>query len=127
MVDKVEAMQLTDQGREFAKMIDAHLAWKAKIRSFVSGIDVGVSYEVATDHTACILGKWLCGDGSEFKHLPLMQELEVEHAKMHLAIKQVMDAKKIDDVQAIEQGLSSVDVQSGKVVSLLETLALDLT
>ena len=123
LIDRVEHMQSSAEGRQFGKMIEAHLAWKAKIRSFVNDIDVGVSYEVATDHTACILGKWLYAEGVEFMHLDLMKQLEVEHAEMHLGIKHVMDAKEIEDSEAIEAGLQKVDEQSDKVVSLLEDLS----
>jgi len=107
---------------QFEKMIEAHLAWKGKIRAYVEGVDIGVTYEVATDHTACILGKWYYSDGKNFMHLPLMSQLGDEHMQMHQGIKTVMDAKSVNDVDSVEQGLAAVDRQSEKVVEILYQL-----
>ncbi|MDX1352193.1 MAG: methyl-accepting chemotaxis protein, partial [Thiomicrorhabdus sp.] len=104
---------------QFEKMIEAHLAWKGKIRAFVEGVDIGVSYEVATDHTACVLGKWYYSDGQAFMHMPQMVQLGDEHMQMHQGIKAVMDAKSVDDVDSVEAGLAKIDQQSEKVVELL--------
>lgn len=122
LIARMARLQSSEIGQQFEKMIAAHLAWKAKIRAFVEGVDIGVSYEVATDHTSCILGKWYYSDGQEHMHLPLMQTLGKEHEEMHQGIKKVMDAKKLDDTEMVEAGLSMVDKQSEKVVSLLNQL-----
>lgn len=107
------------EGSQFEKMIEAHTAWKAKIRAFVEGVDIGVSYEAATDHTACVLGKWYYGDGQQFMHLPLMNTLGDEHMEMHQAIKRVMDAKGLEDCETVSKELEIVDRQSEKVVDIL--------
>jgi len=112
----------SETASQFEKMIEAHMAWKGKIRAFVEGVDIGVGYDVATDHTACILGKWYYSDGQAFMHLPLMTQLGDEHMQMHQGIKTVMDAKSIDDVDLVEKGLAAVDQQSEKVVALLNQL-----
>ncbi|WP_040728008.1 methyl-accepting chemotaxis protein [Thiomicrorhabdus sp. Kp2] len=104
---------------QFEKMIEAHLAWKGKIRAYVEGVDIGVTYESATDHTACILGKWYYSDGQAFMHIPQMVQLGDEHMQMHQGIKTVMDAKSINDIDTVEAGLAEIDVQSEKVVELL--------
>ncbi|WP_238843418.1 methyl-accepting chemotaxis protein [Thiomicrorhabdus xiamenensis] len=109
-------------GEQFEKMVEAHLAWKAKIRAFVDGENIGVSYDAATDHTACVLGKWYYGEGQALMHLPLMKDLGEEHMQMHQAIKRVMDAKSIEDYETVDQGLADVDRQSEKVVNLLYQL-----
>jgi len=107
------------EASQFEKMIEAHQSWKSKIRGFVEGVDIGVTYETATDHTACALGQWYYGEGQAYMHLPLMQALGDEHMEMHQAIKQVMDAKQIDDLESVEAGLAAVDKHSEKVVELL--------
>ncbi|WP_029408012.1 methyl-accepting chemotaxis protein [Thiomicrorhabdus sp. Milos-T2] len=119
---RTEKLIHSQAASQFEKMIEAHLAWKGKIRAFVEGVDIGVSYEVATDHTACILGKWYYSEGQELMNLPLMAELGEEHMQMHQGIKTVMDAKSIDDVDSVEKGLSAVDLQSEKVVEILYKL-----
>lgn len=122
VVHRVERHQHSELAQQFEKMVEAHRAWKGKIRGFVDGMDIGVTYEVATDHTACILGKWYYGDGQSLMHMPLMQELGQEHMEMHQAIKKVMDAKEIGDDDLVAEGLTQVDKQSEKVVAILEQL-----
>lgn len=112
----------SETGSQFEKMIAAHLAWKGKIRAFVEDLDIGVTYEVATDHTACILGKWYYAEGQEFMHLPLMSSLGDEHMQMHQGIKTVMDAKSVNDLEKVEEGLLAIDQQSDKVVDILYQL-----
>jgi len=116
---RMEKMLRSEQASQFEKMIEAHTAWKSKIRAFVEGLDIGVSYEAATDHTACVLGKWYYSDGQQYMHLPLMAALGDEHMEMHQAIKRVMDAKALDDNETVAQELETVDKQSEKVVSIL--------
>jgi methyl-accepting chemotaxis protein len=54
--------------------------------------------------------------------MPLMKTLGEAHMQMHQAIKQVMDAKSIDDMESVESGLQKVDMQSEQVVELLYQL-----
>ncbi|WP_019894597.1 methyl-accepting chemotaxis protein [Hydrogenovibrio halophilus] len=112
----------SEDAQQFDKMVQAHLAWKAKIRAFVDGMDIGVTYETATDPTACVLGKWYYGEGQKYADKPTMQKLGEEHAQMHAAIKKVMDAKAIDDTETVDAGLEQVDRQSDEVVALLYRL-----
>ena len=118
-VKRMHKLIRSEQGSQFEKMIEAHVAWKSKIRAFVEGMDIGVTYETATDHTACVLGKWYYGEGQKFMHVPLMKTLGDEHMEMHQAIKGVMDAKALDDVEGVAKGLERVDKQSEQVVSIL--------
>jgi Methyl-accepting chemotaxis protein len=122
VVHRIQRHQHSELAQQFEKMVEAHRAWKGKIRGFVDGMDIGVTYDVATDHTACILGKWYYGDGQSLMHMPLMQELGQEHMEMHQAIKKVMDAKEIGDDDLVAEGLTQVDKQSEKVVAILERL-----
>lgn len=112
----------SEEGNQFEKMVEAHKAWKSKIRGFVEGLDIGVSYETATDHTACVLGKWYYGEGQQYMDMPLMKTLGDEHMEMHQGIKKVMDAKAVDDIEGVEAGLAEVDEKSEKVVSILYQL-----
>jgi len=122
VTSRVTKMIHSETASKFEKMIEAHLAWKAKIRAYVEGIDIGVTYEAATDHSACILGKWYYSEGQNLMHLSLMQTLGEEHMQMHQGIKTVMDAKSIDDIDKVESGLMAVDEQSEKVVGILYKL-----
>ncbi len=125
--NRVQKLIHSETGSQFEKMIEAHLAWKGKIRAFVEGVDIGVSYEAATDHTACILGKWYYAEGQNFMHLPLMARLGDEHMQMHQGIKTVMDAKSVNDLDKVEEGLQAIDQQSEKVVEILYQLIDDVS
>ncbi|QBZ82579.1 Methyl-accepting chemotaxis protein II [Hydrogenovibrio crunogenus] len=122
VLQRVERIQESDSAKEFEKMVQAHLAWKSKIRAFVDGMDIGVTYEVATDPTACALGQWYYGEGQVYSDLPLMETLGKEHKEMHLAIKKVMDAKEIGDEETVDAELTQVDKKSEVVVGLLYQL-----
>ncbi|MBD3612136.1 MAG: HAMP domain-containing protein [Hydrogenovibrio crunogenus] len=122
VLQRVERIQQSDSAKEFEKMVQAHLAWKSKIRAFVDGMDIGVTYEVATDPTACALGQWYYGEGQVYSDLPLMETLGEEHKEMHLAIKRVMDAKEIGDEETMDKELTQVDKKSEVVVGLLYQL-----
>ncbi|BCN92282.1 hypothetical protein THMIRHAM_00670 [Thiomicrorhabdus immobilis] len=109
--------------KQYSEMIQAHMGWKQKIRKFIDGADIGVTYEVAIDHTACALGKWYYqGGGQQLMHLPLMKQLGDEHMEMHQQIKIIMDAFQVDDYETLETSMSKMDQQSDKVVALLNQL-----
>lgn len=122
VLERLNRIQHSETAQQFEKMVQAHLAWKSKIRGFVDGMDIGVTYEAATDHTACILGKWYYGEGQSYMDMPLMKTLGDEHMEMHQGIKKVMDAKEIDDLEMVEAGLAQVDAKSERVVEILHQL-----
>lgn len=113
----------SDQAKEFAAMIEAHLGWKSKIRRFIDGADIGVTAEGASDYTACVLGKWYYqGAGQKLMHLPMMEQLGNTHMEMHQTIKLIMDAFHLDDYDTVMQGVDKVDVLSDSVVEMLNQL-----
>ena len=116
-------VEKSDTAKQYQTMINAHLGWKNKIRSFIDGADIGVTYDAAIDPTACALGKWYYqGSGKQLMHLPMMKQLGIEHAEMHGLIKVVMDAFSIDDYETLEDAVGRLDSQSEKVVELLNEL-----
>ena len=116
-------IEKSDTAKQYQTMIDAHLGWKNKIRSFIDGADIGVTYDAAIDPTACALGKWYYqGAGQQLMHLPMMKQLGIEHAEMHGLIKVIMDAFSIDDYETLLDAVTRLDAQSGKVVELLNDL-----
>lgn len=111
--------------QKFDDMINAHLAWKKRIRKFISGENIGVTYENAIDHTACILGKWYYSEGQNMMSSSVMQTLGVEHEKMHGTIKVIMDAFHQDDYATLEVAIGDLDAYSDKVVELLNQLIIE--
>lgn len=118
-------IQKSPLAKKFHEMIQAHLAWKARIRRFISGAEIGVSYEAAIDHTACALGKWYYSEGQAFMNSNIMQTLGVEHEKMHQSIKTIMDAFEHDDYEAMESAVHQLDDYSDTVVELLNQMILE--
>ncbi len=113
----------SEVAQQYASMIKAHMNWKYKIRNFIDGADIGVSYETAIDPAACILGQWYYqGNGQQLMHLPMMKELGEQHSELHQTIKTIMDAFYIDDYETVENGVDRIDRLSDKVVELLNLL-----
>lgn len=110
--------------QKFDDMINAHLAWKKRIRQFISGAEIGVTYENAIDHTACALGKWYYSEGQGMMSATGMQTLGAEHEKMHATIKVIMDAFNHDDYDTLATGIQDLDNYSDTVVRLLNELIL---
>ncbi len=116
-------IESSEQAKQFKVMIDAHLGWKAKIRKFIDGADIGVTAEGASDYTACALGKWYYSSaGQSLMHLPVMKDLGERHMEMHQTIKVIMDAFYLDDYETVESGVNKVDKLSEQVVALLNQL-----
>jgi|GEM_PF-831768 len=116
-------IEKSDTAKQYQTMINAHLGWKNKIRSFIDGADIGVTYDAAIDPSACALGKWYYqGAGQQLMHLPMMKQLGIDHAEMHGLIKVIMDAFSIDDYETLKDAVTRLDAQSGKVVELLNEL-----
>lgn len=120
---RAKLVERSAAAKQFQQMIEAHLGWKRKIRSFIDGADIGVTYERAINDKACALGEWLFqGAGQQMMNLPLMQELVKDHAQMHATIKVVMDSFALDDYETMEQAVVQIDALSEKVVSYLNQL-----
>jgi len=120
---RLRICEQSETAKEYTTMIQAHLGWKAKIRKLIDGADIGVTYEMATDHTACALGKWYYqGSGQQLMSLPMMKSLGEEHMQMHQLIKVIMDAFHIDDYDTLQESIKLMDKQSDKVVALLNEL-----
>lgn len=123
-VKREKIIQNSALAKRFDEMVKAHLAWKKRIRQFISGAEIGVTRENAIDHTACILGKWLYSEGQSMIDSSIMQTLEPEHAKMHSTIGVIMDAFEQDDYDTLESSVKDLDKYSDKVVKLLNQLIL---
>jgi len=120
--NRAKIVEKSNSAQQYSEMIKAHLDWKQKIRRFIDGADIGVSYDTAIDHTACALGKWYYGAGQQLMHLPIMKTLGDEHMQMHQLIGVIIDAFSIDDYETLESSIEQMDQQSDKVVELLNQL-----
>jgi aerotaxis receptor len=111
------------KGASFTAMKSAHLAWKAKIRSYLDGNESIISGAAATDPHQCSLGKWFYGDGlAQFGQIPAMAALEKPHNDLHATIKRIVELNRAGKQTEAEALLPQVDRLSDEVVRLLELL-----
>jgi two-component system chemotaxis sensor kinase CheA len=63
--------------------VAAHSKWKMRLRQFLDGGEEKLDPKVVCRDNACDLGKWIYGDGSQFKDMPAYRELKTSHAHFH--------------------------------------------
>ncbi len=107
---------------DFAGAKSKHLAWKARLEDFLHG-DGSIDPEVAGDHTACDLGRWLA-DGAATAHadMPEMAKLVQQHERFHASVKGIVTAYSSGDRKAARAKLAEIDGLSRPIVALLDTL-----
>lgn len=95
----------TFHGLNMKDAIDAHIAWKAKLETQISGnaekLEIG---QVASDDR-CTLGCWIHGTGKqEFGMLPEFSDLVRDHAQFHLIAGSIlMEAHAEKTQEALKQ------------------------
>ncbi len=108
-----------------AQARSAHLAWKARLRAYLNS-DHGeniMSRDEATNHHNCKLGQWYYGEaGRHLMALPVMQQLEGPHQRLHETIGELMTAKERGDMASAEALLEQVEQLSHQVAAVLEEL-----
>jgi methyl-accepting chemotaxis protein len=83
---------------DFDAIIDAHQAWKQKLRNAIGGgseknLDPN---EVCKDN-ACALGKWIYSAGKEFEHLEEYEPLRHSHAEFHVCAADILKKAQAGD------------------------------
>lgn len=107
---------------DFDAAISAHLAWKARLRSFLDGT-TSLSKEQAVSHRHCVLGKWYYGEGlARFGQLQPMQELAAPHEELHQAIAAIVEARSTGRKEEAERLYTRIEPLSQRIVGLLERL-----
>ncbi len=105
-----------------SKARSAHLAWKGKIRGFLSGM-IEMNSDEALSHHDCALGKWLDETGrAQFTHLAEMSELDDAHEQMHNLIRKIVELKHQGQVGEAEQAFGGIEPLSQQVVALLDQI-----
>lgn len=80
--------------------IEAHVAWKLKLRKYLDGLPVDFDVEKVRDATACQLGRWL-------QETPGQDELKKLHAAFHAMAAKVVDTSRRSGTAAARQLLAS--------------------
>jgi len=76
---------------DFDAIIDAHQAWKQKLRGAIGG---GEERKLNPDDVCkdnqCALGKWIYGAGREFAAVPEYEPLRLTHAEFHVCAADIL-------------------------------------
>ncbi len=106
--------------------IAAHAQWKIKLAVYLKKPDNSVSFEQLGADDRCELGKWIYGDGAEFKGTPEYETVRSAHAKFHRAAAAVVRKANIDkslDADSVLGPHSEFGAASTAVVLALKALA----
>jgi methyl-accepting chemotaxis protein len=104
---------------DFSMARSKHLAWKARIRDFLSGKE-SLTLAQAVSHKDCDLGKWLYSTGlQQYGHMKEMQELERQHETRHGLVKTIIQGKERGDVRGAESDFHQLQSLSDEIVALL--------
>ncbi|MDP2833647.1 MAG: methyl-accepting chemotaxis protein [Pseudomonadota bacterium] len=76
---------------DFDAIIDAHQAWKQKLRSAIGGGEERKlnPNDICKDNL-CALGKWIYGAGKEFEHVAEYEPLRHTHAEFHVCAADIL-------------------------------------
>ena len=107
---------------DFSAARDKHLAWKARVKDFLSG-KATLTMAQAVSHRDCDLGKWLYSTGlKQYGHMREMRELESRHEKMHGLVRTIVDCKNRGDLRGAEADFHQLQALSDEIVSLLTAI-----
>ena len=108
-----------DSSFDFQTAIQAHIAWKARLRSFLDGKQ-SLSDKEAVSHHDCVLGKWYYGEGvGKYGHISEMKTLEKPHEELHKLIKTIVSLKQSGKTAEAEAEYQKIEPISNKIVNLL--------
>ena len=117
----VRQFKLTASGKfDFDAAISAHLAWKARIRSFLDG-KTTLTREQAVSHRHCVLGKWYYGEGmAKYGDLNSMRDIERPHEELHRIIAAIVEAQGKGHKSEAEKMYLQIEPLSKQIVALLD-------
>jgi methyl-accepting chemotaxis protein len=108
-----------DSGLDFSAAKSAHLAWKARLRSFLDG-SASLTQDEVVSHHDCVLGKWYYSDGlSQYGDIPEMQQIEAPHKRLHQLIGEIVKLKESGNTEESEQLFEQIDPLSQEIIQQL--------
>jgi methyl-accepting chemotaxis protein len=76
---------------DFDAIIDAHQAWKQKLRSAIQGgQERNLNADEVCKDNACALGKWIYGPGQVYAEQPEFESLRSNHAAFHVCAGDIL-------------------------------------
>jgi methyl-accepting chemotaxis protein len=111
-----------NSGLDFSAAKSAHLAWKARLRSFLDG-SASLTQEEVVSHHDCVLGKWYYSDGLEnYGNIPEMKQIEGPHKKLHQLIGEIVKLKESGRSDESEQLFEQIDPLSQEIIQQLSNV-----
>ena len=82
----------------FDDAIAAHIKWKVRLTQFIDGTSTEQlnSATICKDNL-CDLGKWIYGEGAQYKAAPHYKDLVAKHANFHLCAADVVKKVEAND------------------------------
>jgi methyl-accepting chemotaxis protein len=69
---------------DWMKIVNAHVMWKKRLCAYVDGSsEENLDPTVVGTDNQCALGKWIYGEGQQFKDLPDFETVRLQHAEFH--------------------------------------------
>jgi len=82
---------VVDNDVDFDAIIDAHQAWKQKLRNAIQGgSEKNLNPDDVCKDNLCALGKWIYGAGKVFEHEAQYEELRGSHADFHVCAADIL-------------------------------------
>lgn len=112
---------------DFNSAISAHIDWKMKLTKYLQHPDGSLKPDVVCKDNACVLGKWIYGDGQVHKphHLQTFEDLRASHAKFHQTAATIIrhiDSGNNKDAERLLSPSGEYSVISDKTVGLIKDL-----
>lgn len=111
-------LQKIEKTFDFDAAISAHIDWKMKLSKYLQNPDGSLDHNKVCLDNACMLGKWIHGEGQSFapSNPSLFESVKISHAKFHKTAGEVVRLINLGEKQKAETILSS----SGPYVSVSE-------
>jgi len=114
--------KINDDISQLEQAKSAHLAWRSKLMSYLSG-DIEIDQHQLASHRDCVLGKWYYSDGlANFSHIAEMQALELPHEEIHRVIHHVVELKAAGDDKKAMQEFEKITPLSQQIVNTLDKI-----
>jgi methyl-accepting chemotaxis protein len=108
-----------DSGFDFSSAKSAHLAWKARIRSFLDG-EKSLTHEEAVSHHDCALGKWYYSEAlNRYGDIEEIHAIEQPHQKLHSLIKEIIHHTENGNSDKAEMLYNEIEPLSTQIIGLL--------
>ncbi len=112
---------------DFDAAISAHVDWKMKLSKYLSNPDGSLDHKKVCLDNACVLGKWLYGDGTEYKETnpKIYESLRMSHADFHKTAGEIIlliNSKELNQAKVMLQPGGPYMKVSDGTVSLIREL-----